>query len=327
MVVEPGKMRLLHLLRMLYLETDEDHGLTMPQIIERLSAEGIPAERKAIYRDLEVLRTFGIQAQKYNRRPVEYGLAERHFSLPELLLLVDAVQGSRFLTQSKSDALVRSLKKMASRHQVKSLSKRVHVEGRVSTQNESAFANVDAIHHAMREKRKISFWYYKYDLEKRRKMQRDGKQYVETPLHLVYAEGYYYLITYNDKYADFTTYRVDRMLEIEIIEEPATTNEAISNFDVEAFRKCAFGMYQGDMTSVTLLVEESAMNGVIDRFGKDAKLGTPCEGRARVHVRVMESPTLFGWLAQFGTAVKVEAPARLGNAYADYLRQIVAQYE
>ncbi|MBR5259332.1 MAG: WYL domain-containing protein [Eggerthellaceae bacterium] len=327
MVVEPGKMRLLYLLRMMHEETDADHGLSMPQIIERLAAEGIPAERKAIYRDIDVLREFGIEIKKHHRKTVEYALAQRTFSLPELLLLVDAVQNSRFLTQSKSDALVKTLKKMASKHEAKSLSKRVHVEGRIKTQNESVYLNVDCIHQAMREKRKISFWYFKHDLKKSRKMQRDGKRYIETPVHLVYADGNYYLVTYNDKYADFTTYRVDRMLEIELCEEPATRNSQIANFNAEEFQKCAFGMFRGDMTPMTLLVDESAMSSVIDRFGKDVRLGTPEGNRARVHVSVMESPILFGWLSQFGNAVAIEKPKHLADAYAEHLRSILDMYE
>ena len=327
MVVEPGKLRLLYLLKMLHTETDDEHGLTMPQIIERLAAEGIPAERKALYRDIDVLREFGIDIEMYHRKPVEYGLATRTFSLPELLLLVDSVQNSRFLTQAKSEALVRSLKKLASKQQAKSLSKHVHVEGRIRTQNESVYLNVDRIHQAMREKRKISFWYFKHDLKMNRKMQRDGKRYLETPVHLVYADNCYYLITYNDKYADFTVYRVDRMLEIEVTDETATRNEAIANFNVELFQKYAFGMFQGEMTPMTLLVEESAMSGVIDRFGKDMRLGVPTGDRARIHVNVMESPTLFGWLVQFGTSVTVESPQHLAHSYAKYLREIAAAYE
>ncbi len=326
MTVEIGKLRLLHLLRLLFTETDEEHGLTMPQIIERLADEGIPAERKALYRDLEVLREFGLEVHMYPRRPVEYGLSQRPFSLSQLLLMVDSVQSSRFLTQSNSDALVRSLKKMASKHQAKSLSKRVHVEGRVSSQNESAFSSVDAIHHAMRLKRKISFLYFKHDLKKRRKLQREGKRYLETPVHLVYAEGFYYLITFNEKYDDFTTYRIDRMLDIQLTEEPCVKNERIASFDIEEFRKCSFGMFKGSMTSATLLVQEGAMSGVLDRFGKDVRLGTPCGQYARVHVNVMESPTLFGWLAQFGTAVRLEAPAHLVCAYRRYLEEIIGSY-
>lgn len=323
MAQENQKLKLLHLVRLFHEETDPDHGLTMPQIIEYLAARGIAAERKAIYRDIEALRSFGLDIGTLPRRPVEYALVKRSFSQPELLLLADAVQGSRFLTQAKSDSLVRSLKTLGSRHQARSLAKRTHVEGRVRTQNESVFSHVDCIHEALRERRKVSFKYFKYGPGKKRVLQHDGKPYVETPVHLVYSDGFYYLIAYNDKHADLATYRVDRMSSLMITDEPSTRNEVIASFDVAEHERRAFGMYRGDPVPLTLLVRDDAMSGVIDRFGRDVTATPADEGWTRVAVTAMESPVLFGWLAQFGDAVVVEKPTALARAYAAHLRAIL----
>ena len=176
---ESQKLKLLFLARIFLQETDEDTGLTMPQIIERLAALGIPAERKALYRDIEALREFGMDIGKLRRSPVQYALITREFSKEELLLLVDAVQSSRFLTKTKSDDLTRSIRTLASTVQARE-SKRVHVEGRIKMQNQSVFNNVDITQAAIRTHRKVAFHYFNYDAAKRKVRQHGGDRYVET---------------------------------------------------------------------------------------------------------------------------------------------------
>ena len=245
MAVNRQKLKLLYLMRMLEEETDSEQGLTMAQILEKLEEQGISAERKSIYRDIEALREFGVDVRTYQRAPVEYAVEHRDFAFPELLLLVDAVQSSRFLTQRKSDALVEGVKRLASKRQRALLDKRVHVEGRIKMQNESVFYSVDRIQEAIARKRMISFLYFKYDAAKRKKPQHDGGRYLETPVQLVYSDGYYYLVTFNEKHDDFATYRVDRMDRIMMMNEPALRNERIATFDTRELESRAFGMYRG----------------------------------------------------------------------------------
>ena len=311
---------------MLVEETDPDQGLTMTQILERLEELGVSAERKSIYRDIEALREFGLDVRAYRRAPVEYAVAERDFDLPELVLLIDAVQSSRFLTQDKCDALVSGVRRLASVRQRKLLDKRLHVEGRVKTQNESVFSNVDRIQEALARRRKLSFRYFKHDAAKRRVMQRGGSRYVETPVQLVYSEERYYLVAFNEKHDGFATYRVDRMDAIEVLEEPACRNERIATFDVQQLESRVFGMYRGEPVAATFLVQEEAMSSIIDRFGEDVRSSTVGEAEARVHATIMKSPVFFGWLAQFGDRVRIEKPKALADEYRAYLAGIVEAY-
>ena len=306
MAINRQKLKLLYLMRMLEEETDAERGLTMAQIIGKLEALGISAERKSIYRDIEALREFGVDVRTYQRAPVEYAVEHRAFAFAELQLLVDAVQSSRFLTQRKSDALVEGVKQLASRRQRALLDKRVHVEGRIKMQNESVFGSVDRIQEAIALKRRISFVYFKYDAAKRKALQHNGERYIETPVQLVYAEGYYYLVVFNEKHDDFANYRVDRMDRIEVLDEPALKNERIATFDAR---------------------ELEIMGAVIDRFGKDVESVPTGEKQARVYATVMKSPVLFGWLAQFGGRVRIEKPTALAQEYRAYLEDIVAAYE
>ena len=203
----------------------------------------------------------------------------------------------------------------------------MHVEGRIKMQNESVFGSVDRIQEAIALKRRISFVYFKYDAAKRKALQHNGERYIETPVRLVYAEGYYYLVVFNEKHDDFANYRVDRMDRIEVLDEPALKNERIDTFDARELESREFGMYSGEPVAATLLVDEEIMGAVIDRFGKDVESVPTGEKQARVYATVMKSPVLFGWLAQFGGRVRIEKPTALAQEYRAYLEDIVAAYE
>jgi len=312
---------------MLMEETDDEHGLTMPQMIDRLRELGIPAERKAVYDDIETLKAYGIDINTRRGAHTEYAVGNRDFELPELLLLTDAVQSSRFLTKKKSDILIGKLQRLTSRYSKKSLDKSMHVEGRIKMQNESIYYNIDTIQDAIRRKRKLTFRYFEYGLDKKQVLRREGKLYEENPVDLIYRDDYYYLITFNDDHGDFVRYRVDRMVDIEETEEPLTHADEIKGFDVAEFAARSFGMFGGEAASAELVVDRSLIGAIIDRFGKDVLVFPVDEATAQVHVSILKSNVFFGWLAQFGTAVTIESPPQLAQEYKEYLQSIVRIYE
>ena len=315
------------IIKMLREETDDEHGLTMTQIIEKLAEQGVEAERKSIYRDLDVLRECGYDVIKRSGRPTEYALGEREFEYPELLLLVDAVQSSRFLTKRKSQQLLQRIKGLTSIHQAEALDRHVHVERRIRTQNESVYYNVDAIQEAIASRHKVGFRYFKHDINQK-KVYRKDKLYRETPVHLVYSDGYYYLIAFNDTHDDFVRYRIDRMSHIQVLEEPAVRNDRIANFDVEAFALQAFGMFGGDAVRVTLAFDEDAIDQILDRFGSDGAIIIPqADGTGHATFTVRKSSVFFGWLAEFGTRAHIIAPSSLAQEYREYLLAAARLYE
>ena len=320
------KLKLLYLMQILQEETDEQHGLSMPQLIERLEEKGISAERKGLYRDIEALREFGFDVRSYHRHPVEYGVASREFELSELGLIIDAVQSSRFLSDGKSKALVKSVKQLASAPQRVLLNKQVHVHGRPKNQALSEFNNVDRIQEAISQKSTISFHYFRYNHQMKKANRHGEEPYVVTPVCLVYSDDFYYMVAYSEKHDGFANYRVDRMERIVVTGMPAAKNERIATFDPSELGACAFGMYSGQRVSVTLRVESSAMNVVVDRFGKDLRVSAQDDETALITVPVMVSPVFFGWLAQLGTQVKIERPASLVTEYSEYLRAILGNY-
>ena len=316
------KKKLLCLMRMLQEETDSSQGLSMPQIIERLEAAGIQAERKALYRDLKALREAGFDIQKLPTRPVQYALIRSELGIDDVMMLVDVVQASPFLTERKSNQLVRSLKKLVSERERKKLSKRVHVQGRIRNQNESIFHNVDKVHEALQAKRKIEFLYFSFDTNVKANPRHNGKRYVVTPVKIVFADNNYYMAAYDDVDELIKTYRIDRMKIAQISREPATRCAAIANYDTDAFSYQRFSMFHGDPKCVTLRVEAELMDAIVDRFGRDVEVVKATKERADIRVNVEVSPQFFGWLAGLDGKAIIQTPRKLKKEYKEWLQSL-----
>jgi predicted DNA-binding transcriptional regulator YafY len=308
---------------MLLADTDEEKGLKMREVIDRLNAVGIKAERKSVYDDFDSLRMYGVDILSKRDKTVEYYIGNRTFELPELKLLVDAVQSSKFITQRKSTELIRKLESLTSRNQAKALQRQVFIAKRVKTQNESIYYNVDALHTAILDKRKVSFKYFDYNAKKNRVYRKDGKIYVVEPLGLSWDDENYYLITYSGKYDNYVHYRVDRMSNIAVTDEPRGENVKITEFDLVEYCKRVFNMFGGDDVRVELTVDNMLINSMIDRFGKDVILYRKDENNVRVIAGVTRSGTFFGWLTQFGSKIHVDAPDGLRDEYLKYLKEII----
>ena len=314
---EGQKSKLLALLRIFETQTDENHLLNVPQLVGLLEQQGILCERKSVYSDIDALNTLGYDIQLRRGRGGGYFLASRTFDLAELKLLVDAVQASRVVSSATSRRLIRKLEKLCSNYEGSQLQRQVYVDGRPKTDSRSLLYSIDALHEAINTGRMVEFHYKKVGRPEKR---------IISPWQMAWENGCYYLIAYNEKHDSFPSYRVDRMQGLRITDEAAVRNERIATFDAAAYTSRTFSMFGGETTPATLLVEESVMSAIIDRFGKDVESAPVDATHARVHVTVAASPVFFGWLAQFGTAVRLEAPSALARQYADYLRGIADSY-
>lgn len=320
-----SKLKLLYLMQMLQDETDEQHGLSMTDIIERLGALGIDAERKSIYRDIDALREFGMDIRTYNRNPMEYAIERRDFSLSELMLLVDAVESSRFLTERQSRALVTNIKLLASDAQREQLDRRIHVAGRIRSKADGVFSHIDTIHAALRDRKKVSFVYSKYGIDGKKHPTHGGKPHVVTPVKVVYADGFYYLTAWNDKYEDFTEFRIDRMSCLKVSDERATKNDMISNHMFDETAHEYFGRFDGDGIIATLSVHGDKVEILMDRFGEHARISTLDDHRAQALVRIRKSEQFFGWIASMGGAVTILHPESLARDYREYLSRLLEE--
>lgn len=319
------KLKLLYLMRILQSETDPSHGLSMPQIIERLAELGISAERKSVYRDLDTLRETGWDIRTLHTRPVQYVLVRSELGFDDVMMLIDIVQSSRFITERKSNQLVKSLKGLVSERERKQLSQRVHVKGRVKSQSESVFHSVDKIHEALQRKRQIEFLYFSYGTNLKRAPRYAGKRYRLTPVKVVYAENNYYLAAFDDEDQRIKTYRIDRMELLQVSDVKASKNAMVANYEYEDFAHQSFGMFHGDPARVTLRVEKPLMDVIVDRFGRDVLVLESRPASADVCVDVRVSPQFFGWVAGLNGGVTIKSPRRVTEEYCDWLKSLLAE--
>ena len=320
---ERQKQKLLVLKEFFERETDEAHPASMPEILAYLAARDIPAERKSIYSDIETLRDFGLDLCLRRGRGGGYYLASRAFELPELKLLVDAVQSSRFLTDRKSMALIGKLSALASRHDAARLQRQVVVSGRVKTMNESIYYNVDRIHDAILNNSQIRFGYFDWDLGGARRA-RPGP-YVASPYALCWDHENYYLIAHSARHG-LTHYRVDKMTRIQETGTPRVQTEETAKLDLAAYLKKTFGMFGGQEMTVRLRFPRRLAGVIYDRFGHDAMLIPDGEDHFTFTAAVVDSPLFYGWLAGFGGQAELLSPPAARQEFRAMLEDALALY-
>ncbi|MCM1136301.1 MAG: WYL domain-containing protein [Clostridium sp.] len=323
------KMKLLYLLKILSENTDEAHCLSTQDIIAALSDYGIRAERKSIYDDIECLNTFGYDILYVKSRSGGgYYMAGRDFELPELKLLVDAVQASRFITLKKSRELIKKIEKLAGPYEGKQLQRQVFVAGRVKTENESIYYNVDEIHKAIQNNVPIVFTYLVWNQKKELVPRHEGKRYRVSPWALTWKDENYYLVAYDDEEEKIKHFRVDKMSRIEEMEgEERRGIDAFEKFDIAEYTNRTFGMFGGEAETVTLRLPENMIGIVLDRFGKEISIRRLSEETVSVKIKVALSKQFYGWLTGLGGEVSILSPDKVKKDYADYLRRIIRNYE
>lgn len=304
---ERQKLKLLYLKKILEEQTDADHPMTMAQILAALDSNGIKAERKSIYDDIEALRDFGVDIEKTSDRAAGYYVASRTFELPELKLLVDAVQSSKFVTHKKSAELIRKLESFASMHEARTLSRQVYVAGRVKTMNESIYYTVDFLHEAMQKNIRITFQYFEWNMHKERALRHGGKRYEVSPWALTWDDENYYLLAFDAESGLVKHFRVDKILSVQLTDKVREGAEHFSDFDTGEFARKVFGMFGGNEMLVVLRCHESLAGVILDRFGTDTRL-IPDGDTFTFAVNVIVSPQFLSWVAGFGDRMYIESP-------------------
>lgn len=276
------RLKILYLYKILLERTDEEHYITMPEIISQLSLYGITAARKALYEDIEALKVFELDIVSGRGTNAGYQVVSRDFELTELKLLADAVSSSRFLTEKKSSELLKKLEKLTSIYEAKQIQRQVFIADRVKSGNERIYMNVDAVHRAIAEQKKISFKYFDYDINKKKRY----RQGIRTcsPYALTWDDERYYLVAYYEKYDSISNFRVDRMENVEIL--PESAQKYPSGFNLSSYLNSTFSMFSGESEEVKLCFEQSLINAVIDRFGKNVSIFPDDDEHFTVRVQI-----------------------------------------
>lgn len=316
------KPKILYLYKILQERTDEEHPLTTTQLIEILKSEyDISAHRTTISKDIAALIEFGVDVVAVHSTQCKYFVGSRKFELPELKLMIDAVESSKFITKKKSEALIAKIHTLTSPGQVSKLKRNNYIADRIKPDNEMIYYIVDNINDAINRGKQISFQYYDYTGLKKKILKNKGEIYVLSPYHLLWNGDYYYLIGYSEKKGKVVTFRVDRIaatpeiLSIDALSMP-------ENFDIAAFTKEVFSMYDGSNVTVDLRCDNSLMKTMIDRFGEDVTTYAYDMTSFRVVTEISASKTFFGWIFGFDGKVQILAPKEVKEEYQQMILQV-----
>ncbi len=322
------KLRTLRLMEILLERTDDTHMLNASELCTILDQEyGISTDRRTIYTEMEILDKFGLDIQQKKGKNPGYYIGARDFELPELKLLVDAVQSSKFITEKKSKELITKLEKLCCRTDAAMLSKYVFIVNRPKTENETVYYNVDYIHTAIYENKEIKFHYAEWTVKKELKLKKDGAFYVVSPWALTWDDENYYMIGYDSDENKIKHYRVDKMTKIQPTEEKRDGAEFFADFDMALYSKQTFGMYGGREETVTLRCENKLANVMIDKFGFDTAFSNITDTHFDMRVKVFVSPVFLTWIMNFGADVTVLSPESVKDELTALASDVLAQYK
>ena len=321
------KLKPLYIMNYLLQNSDEDHLVSMSQLIEHLAAHGIPSERKSVYDDIEALRVFGLDiVQGGSGKNAGYYIANRSFELPELKLLVDSVQSSKFITHKKTATLIKKIETLASIHEAQLLNRQVYVKNRIKTMNESIYYNIDAIQSGISQNKKIQFKYFEYTVQKTRHYRKDGAFYVVSPFAMTWDDENYYLVAFDSQAGIIKHYRVDKMTEISSTEEDRDGLDAYQALDMAVYARKVFGMFSGEEESVQLRFENHLVGAVLDRLGQDVFIIADGDDHFTVRADVVVSPQFFAWVTGFGAAAQIIGPDDVVEKMRQHINSVAALY-
>ncbi len=312
-----AKLRPFYVAKMLYEQTDEDHYLTIAQIMEQLEKDyGISSSRGTVGDDIKALQELGVEIDVVSSTQKRFSLIGRRFDIPELKTLIDATESARFITKDKSAALVEKLASLTSQFNTKKLVRNVDVENRIKAENEKVYYIMEALNDAINDRKKVSFQYFSFNVRKEQKAKNDGFVYVFSPYKLIWNGDYYYVVGYSEKHGGIGSFRVDR-----ITRQPIILNEdAIqppADFDLNVYLNSMFRMYNGERKQIELICSNELMDAIIDKFGKDVPVLANDMKSFRVLVNTSVGSVFYSWVFGFGGRVSIKAPEDVKAAYAE----------
>ncbi len=318
------KLKIFYILDYLQKNSHESHPVRASELIAALGRDhNISCDRKTVYSDIAALQDYGIDIISLSGKNGGYYIASRNFELPELKLLIDAVQSSRYLTEKKSHELIEKLCTQCNEHDAGLMRRNVLVSGRVKSMNESIYYNVDTIQEAIFQNLQICFQYFDWDLGGKRCYRE--KEYLASPYGLCQDNQNCYLLAYSERHG-ITSYRVDRMSDIQLSSEKRLPCPELTGKSLNEYANKLFQMYSGETTDVKLRFHKSLINVVIDRFGKDTMMIPDGDEYFNFTVNVAVSPMFLSWVVGFGNKAKILFPDSVIDACRNLCREALNQY-
>lgn len=319
------RIRALKVYEILCQETDEDNPLGTTLLISKLKLSGIECDRKTLYKDIKALNDYGFEVMCTRGQSNQYYVVSRKFDIPELCILIDAVQAVSFITPGKTKELIDKIASLGGSSRGKVL-KNTTAFSTVKQKNEGIYYNVASLDEGIIAKRQVSFAYFDYNDTGKRVYRKDGERYIVNPIALVFNDNNYYLVCYNDKYQNISNYRVDRMTDVRVEPIVITKSQCTEYFSLSEYRKQTFSMVAGKNIKVQIQFNKSLIDVIMDRFGDDVSLRCVGDFGRLVCVSVIVSPMFFGWCSSFGDKLRLVAPAEIKNEYAEYVKESAKIY-
>lgn len=311
--------RILLILKYLWEQSDESHTVSIADMSNYLYDNGVSADRKTIGKNIDALTAFGFDIVKIRRTQNQYFLATRHFEAPEVKMLIDAVQSAKFITPKKSKELIEKLSAFVSPSQTSVLKRHLYVDSRNKFQNETIYIVADSVQTAITENKKIAFQYFDYNLNGKQVPRHDGEYYIVSPYDLIWSNDIYYLAGLHEKKGIIAKFRVDRIKNLEILDEIAI--EKPSDYSVAEFFSQEFSMFDGENCKVTLLCENALMNSIVDRFGTDISPKIVDENHFKITVDVDLSSLFYGWVFASEGRMKIISPKKAIEGFSSVLNK------
>ncbi len=322
---ENGKQRLklLVMMEMLSRSSDENNPKTTSEIINYLNEQGISCDRRTLAKDIALLNANGYEIMHvFVGHEKGYYISERRFSTPELKILIDAVRAAGFITEKKTQDLIRKIAFLEGDYQGDLLTSKPIWYFTHKHNNEQIYYNVDSLEEAIQQNRRAEFIYFDLDENRERVYRKNREVYNVEPLSLVYSENYYYLICYSSKYNELCNYRVDRMERVVKTNEPISPEAAEAEKGIAEYTESVFNMYNvSEATKVTLEFDRKILNAVYDKFGEDTEVSVLKDDLLSVDVNVRIGPTFWGWLFTFGDQMTITAPKEAADEYRKRLKK------
>ena len=318
------KLKNFYILDYLKRNSHQDHPVRANELISMLDRNhNIACDRKTVYSDIAALQEYGVDIVSIPGRNGGYYIASRNFELPELKLLIDAVQSSRYLTEKKSRELIEKLCEECSVYDANLMRRDVLVSGRVKSMNETIYYNVDRIQDAISQNKQISFRYFDWGIDGKRKYR--SKDYKASPYGLCQDNENCYLLGHSPRYG-ITSYRVDRMSDIQILETDRDPCPELTGKALTAHANQLFQMYSGDQVTVKMRFHRSMANAVIDKFGRNTMLIPDGEDHFTFTVSVAVSPMFLSWVIGFGPKAKILYPDSVIQQCVAMCREALENY-
>lgn len=321
-----NKIKLLKLMEMLRQETDEAHPLRRTEICERLAKDGIGCDIRTLSKDIAVLNDYGFEVMiRKEDHENFYYVEDRSFSVPELKILIDAVQAASFITEKKTADLIEKIAELGGSNRAAILKDNiVHFNTRKHG-NEAIYYNVDTIETAIQQDKKIIFRYFDIDENGARVYRRDGHHYVVEPVALVFNDDNYYIVSYSSKHENTANYRLDRMDSVETVDEDIADKAKELRESIAGYTESVFKMYGGELQDVTLQFDQKLIGTVYDKFGEGTRMLRINDTTCVAAVKAQISPTFWGWLFQFGGQMTIISPAELKENYKNQVAALLQE--